>query len=131
MNISIIIPTLNEVKYLRSTIEHTLSMAKVPATLEFIIVDAGSSDLTIDSISDLSCRVYSDASFRLQKHQSLNFGIKQATHDVLVFLDADTLLPMHFDVLLTSTLENKEIVVDKPKTIPFQTGEFYNECVLN
>ncbi len=105
-SISIIIPTLNEEAFLKKTIQHCLAVASDPDLLEIIIVDAGSSDNTLESVRDLNVKCFSHPKFKFKKYKSLNFGIKQAQHDLLVFLDADTLLPDHFDRLINDTISN-------------------------
>lgn len=110
LGISIIIPTLNEASYLRKTIEHTLSVAANETLLELIVIDAGSTDLTLESIEDLHCTAISRPDFKLQKHKSLNHGMEVAHHDILLFLDADTLLPESFDVYLLEAMQQKGVV---------------------
>ena len=110
MNISIIIPTLNEEAYLRKTILHTLEAASDPDSIEFIVVDAGSKDQTIASVDDLNLQTYLHPEFALQKFKSLNLGIEKAAGEVLIFLDADTSLPDGFDSLIKRKLTNPNVV---------------------
>ena len=72
MKISIIIPTLNEAKYVRSTILHTMTQAASRENLEILVIDAGSIDQTLDTISDLDVRTFVNSSFKLKKYKSLN-----------------------------------------------------------
>lgn len=108
--ISIIIPTLNEEGFLRNTVEHTLRVAANPEQLEIIIVDAGSSDQTIYEVEDLFVTSFIKPAFILQKYKSLNFGAAKANANVLLFLDADTFLPIHFDDLIMSKLKHEQVV---------------------
>ncbi len=108
--ISIIIPTLNEEENLSSTIKHTLSVSSNPENLQLVVVDSGSQDDTLESIEGLPVQVYSKAEFALKKYLSLNFGASRAEGNLLIFLDADTLLPKHFDLLILDKLENPEVV---------------------
>ena len=110
MTISIVIPTLNEEEYLRRTIENLLERARNAHELELLVIDAGSDDNTLASISDLDVSVFSKPSFQLRKSESLNFGLKQAKGEVVIFLDADTLLPKDFDQLIVSELANEQVV---------------------
>ncbi len=109
-SVSIIIPTLNEEKLLRNTIEHTFSMASGQSKLEVLVVDAGSTDDTMASVHDLPIKSFVKPSFKLKKYQSLNFGIQQSQGDLLIFLDADTLLPKHFDILIQEKMATNQYI---------------------
>ncbi|MEO9482973.1 MAG: glycosyltransferase [Ekhidna sp.] len=108
--ISIVIPTLNEVANLNQTIEYTNSQSAHPERMEFIVVDSGSDDGTMESIQDTEILVFSKPEFVLKKYQSLNYGLEKASGDLVLFLDADTLLPKHFDLSIVKALENEEVV---------------------
>lgn len=110
MKLSIIIPTLNEVDYLKNTITHLMRVAKDPEQIEVIIVDAGSTDGTLESIKHLSCTTFTQPAFIFKKFESLNFGLDKSKGDIVMFLDADTLLPEKFDNLLLSAMSNSKIV---------------------
>lgn len=107
--ISIIIPTLNEAKTLKATIDHTRSVALNPENLEIIVVDAGSNDGTMDSIDD-SVTSFCEPQFALRKYESLNFGVSKSSGDVILFLDADTFLPKSFDSSISGVLKRKKVV---------------------
>ncbi|WP_370088242.1 glycosyltransferase [Ekhidna sp.] len=108
--LSIILPTLNEEAFLRRTILHTLERAESPERLELLVVDAGSTDGTVQSIEDLNVQVLQKPEFIFKKHESLTYGVSKSTHDIIMFLDADTLLPRHFDVLIEEKLKNDSAV---------------------
>ena len=110
MKLSIVIPTLNEVDFLRDTITHLLKVAKEPDQLEIIIVDAGSTDGTLESTDSLPCQTFSQPDFVFKKYQSLNFGLEKSQGEVILFLDADTLLPANFDQLIHKAFQNPKIV---------------------
>ncbi len=107
--ISVIIPVLNEVHFLRNTIEQVLKAASCPEVLEVLVIDAGSSDNTLDSISDLNVQIFSDPKFRGQKHLSLNKGIEKAQGQILLFLDADTIVPDAFDQDIRRALKDNVV----------------------
>ncbi|GAB4244348.1 MAG: TIGR04283 family arsenosugar biosynthesis glycosyltransferase [Ekhidna sp.] len=108
--ISIVIPTLNEASFLTSTIVHLFDMAHSQQQFEVLVIDAGSTDGTLASIKNLGVSMYHRPAFKLKKYQSLNFGIQKARGDILLFLDADTLLPRNFDEMILTKLENPNIV---------------------
>lgn len=108
--ISIIIPTLNESRFLSGTIEDLLKKARNADQLEIIVVDAGSKDGTLNSIKELPIDTYSKPDFLFKKYESLNFGIEKAKGDYLLFLDADTILPAYFDQLILEKFYRPDIV---------------------
>lgn len=107
--LSIIIPTLNESQYIGkclTTIDENVSESN---DIEIIIIDAGSSDSTLSLLTD-GIRVRKEPSFAGNKSRSLNEGSKMALGRYLLFLDADTLVPKDFDLLIKQQLESKEMV---------------------
>ena len=50
MRISVILPVLNEVKYISIAIESILNQKNFHAILEIVVVDGGSTDGTIDIV---------------------------------------------------------------------------------
>lgn len=109
-DISIIIPTLNEFHFLSRAIEDLIEKADHPESLQIIIVDAGSTDGTLESIKDNKVSTFSKPDFKLKKYESLNFGIQKTEGDILLFLDADTILPKHFDLLIAKKMKASEVV---------------------
>ena len=98
MTITVIIPTLNE----EQTIEHTLSRLHDPAFSEILVVDGGSHDQTLARIATAAphARILSGTTGRARQ---MNSGAAASKEDVLLFLHADTLLPLTAadDVLTT------------------------------
>ena len=88
MNLSFIIPTLNEE---RTLLLNQIFLKKIRKYLnaELIVVDGGSHDSTVNIAKTLSCNVYiSEAS----RSKQFNLGAKHARGKYLVFLHADTVL---------------------------------------
>lgn len=110
MKLSIVIPTLNEAGSLRKTILHNSEMSSGVYPIELIIVDNGSSDNTLVSIADMAVKIFEQPELKGKKYAVLNFGYQQASGDVIIFLDADTLLPKDFDLLIARSLENSSVV---------------------
>ena len=86
MNISVIIPTLNEGGNLPATLA---SLRRQATEHELIVCDGGSTDDTLDLARAASAITVSTAAGR---GQQLAAGAARATGDVLVFLHADTVL---------------------------------------
>lgn len=110
MKHSIVIPTLNEADTLAKTIRHTLEVARHPENLEVIVVDAGSRDGTLDSIAEIGVTTFCMPEFAKKKYMSMNYGLTKSSGDFLIFLDADTLLPKHFDLSVERALSDPEVV---------------------
>jgi rSAM/selenodomain-associated transferase 2 len=105
--ISIIIPILNEA----TTIEETLIRLQDASEVEVIVVDGGSRDETVAIAKcvgkvlkkSLPINVISAAASRARQ---MNAGAAAATGDILLFLHADTHLPIGFDTLVRQALQN-------------------------
>ncbi len=108
MNLSIIIPTLNEADYLASTIEHLRQNSS--SDHEIIVIDSGSTDLTCEIADTLGVKLINYKGKVLGKAQVLNHAAGFASGEVFLFLDADTLVPTGFDISITAVLMDREVV---------------------
>ncbi|PJE69610.1 MAG: hypothetical protein COU98_01075 [Candidatus Staskawiczbacteria bacterium CG10_big_fil_rev_8_21_14_0_10_38_10] len=88
--LSIIIPTLNEEKYLFALLE-TIKKQNFK-DYEIIVADAGSKDKTIEIAKNYGCKITSGG----LPAKGRNEGAKIAKGDLLLFLDADIILPQNF-----------------------------------
>jgi len=106
MKLSIIIPTLNEEKY----ISYLLTSIKEQEynDYEIIVSDANSEDNTVKIANDNNCRVIISKK-RHPSHQR-NQGAKIAKGDTLLFLDADTRLPSMFLKNIVNEFENRQLL---------------------
>ena len=98
--LSIVIPTLNE----QGTLVETLERVTGRSVCEVIVVDGGSHDRTLEIASDHHATVLSSAPGRARQ---LSLGASAATGDTLLFLHADTVLPIDF-------AEHVSDVLDRP-----------------
>lgn len=103
INLSVIIPVLNEAE----TIAQTLQYLQAP-TVEIILVDGGSSDPTVAIAKERGAKVI--LSPEPGRAIQMNTGAQYATADTLLFLHADTQLPLNYRQLVQETLA-------KPKTV--------------
>lgn len=88
MLISIIIPALNEEKYIAEVLEHCLELS---GHFEIIVVDGGSHDQTISLTKAFeSVKVLKTSKGRANQ---MNYGAQHAHGEILLFLHADTFLP--------------------------------------
>ncbi len=89
--LTVVMPVYNERATLRAAVERLLK-TDLPLPVELVIVDDGSHDGSLDSVSDLS----EPGRVRLIRHNlnrgkgaALRTGIEAATGDILTVLDAD------------------------------------------
>ena len=87
MSISIIIPVFDEADKIDDL------FAGLPAEVESIVVDGGSTDSTVDRCSSRAGRVLISEKGRAMQ---MNAGAAVASGEILVFLHADTSLPPNF-----------------------------------
>jgi rSAM/selenodomain-associated transferase 2 len=95
--ISIIIPAVNEAR----PIEKTLASTQTGTNVEVIVADGGSQDDTVAIASGWGAKVLSIPKGRAKQ---MNLGAAAATGEILLFLHADTLLPLGFDVMVRAAL---------------------------
>ncbi len=111
LNVSIIIPTLNEERNLTRTLR--LLQRLCPEPLEIIIADGGSTDRTLQLADAMRPCFRSLRVVRCQQtgraHQ-MNVGVTKATGDIICFLHADTAIPDDALSVMRHTL-------DDPKTV--------------
>lgn len=92
MKISIIIPAYNEEKYLFATLEKIgAGLADIDSEAEIIVVDNESEDKTPQIAKDFGAIVFTEKKHNIA--QVRNTGANNASGDVLIFIDADTLVP--------------------------------------
>lgn len=105
--LSVIIPTLNEATNLPRTLD---SVGSPSDRLEVIVVDAGSTDLTVKVSQEHGCRAFVGHPGRANQ---MNAGAAIATGEYLMFLHADTRLPADY-----------RIEVERVLSMPVACGAF-------
>ncbi|MDY6766005.1 MAG: glycosyltransferase family 2 protein, partial [Candidatus Nanohaloarchaea archaeon] len=87
MDVSIVIPTLNEEENLPRVLQNVeAEMGDRPETFEIIVVDGYSEDGTVGVAEDHGCQVIMDEG---GKGTALRKGIEAAKGDIIVTMDAD------------------------------------------
>jgi len=102
-SISIIIPVVNEAKFIGNLLKHLKNNTTSQAVIETIIVDGGSTDDTIIIAEKNGAKILHSEKGRAKQ---LNLGAKNALGDILYFLHADTYPPKGFDKFILDAYSN-------------------------
>jgi rSAM/selenodomain-associated transferase 2 len=97
LRVSVIVPALNEAR----TIARTLARVRQAGECELIVVDGGSDDGTPQVAVAYADRILIASRGRATQ---MNAGAQAASGDVLLFLHADTILPVQFPLLIEQAL---------------------------
>jgi len=84
--LTVVIPALNEERDVAAAVRSAFEAGAA----EVIVVDGGSADATVALARDAGARVLASEPMRAKQ---LNLGVRNASHDAILFLHADTLLP--------------------------------------
>ncbi len=115
--ISIIIPILNEA----NNITKTVLLLRDAVNVEVIVVDGGSQDETVAIVNSLGIKLLSSPPGRAKQ---MNAGAALASGDILLFLHADTLLPVNFDTMVRQTLAGEKHKENSPIQNPIFSPPF-------
>jgi len=93
---SVIIPAFNEEAYIGRTIDHIEAaeqflQAQADTAVQVLVVDNGSTDRTVAVARGRGLVVIKEPDHQIAKVR--NTGARAADHDILIFVDADTLVP--------------------------------------
>jgi rSAM/selenodomain-associated transferase 2 len=97
--VSVIIPALNEA----ATIASAIVAARAAGAAEVIVADGGSSDDTIAIAAGLGARVMTGETLRAAQ---INRGVEAASHEIIIVVHADTLLPLGAAAAVEQALSN-------------------------
>ena len=113
MTISVIIPTLNEERTVMATLAHTAALGFD----ELIVVDGGSTDKTPSLVNSYRLSAQSSALSPVQwvtsppgRARQMNEGAKASRGEILLFLHADTQLPVDAKTMIDTTLADQRMV---------------------
>ncbi len=104
-DLSIVIPTLNEAKNIRSALQRAVEGAG-PLSVELIVVDGGSTDATV-RIAGESAEVLHGPTGRARQ---LNMGLERSNASAVLFCHGDTELPHGYAETVLESLKNPAVV---------------------
>ena len=122
MTITIIIPALNEEKYIPQTLASIRNLDRQPD--EIIVVDANSTDKTAQLAKAAGARIITVD--RRSIGYSRQKGLEAATGDIVVYTDADTILPTDWLSTILTLMEKRGAPDDEIKMIR-AVRDMYNE----
>jgi len=124
MDISIIIPTYNEEKYIEACLE-SLECQEYSGNYEVIVSDGSSTDNTVAIAGRHADRVIVDHKDTIASGRQA--GARAARYSVLAFTDADTYIPPDWLSNLASSLEESRVVGVHGKLLPLDGNRFEND----
>ncbi len=135
ISISIIIPSLNEEKLILQVLNQFDVSLRVKYNLEIIVSDGGSKDSTLRLIDGYADKVLiHKEKFKQNISQGRNQGALNSKGDVLIFLNADTLisnLNLFFERILEILKNNDDIVAIACPVRVFENEEIFKDRVFH
>lgn len=129
--ISIIIPTLNEEKYLPLLLDSIKTQTLKPH--EVIVSDAMSKDRTRKVARTFGCKIAEEKPPKSGPGKGRNTGEKLATQEFLLFLDSDVKLPSNFLETALKEIRGKNLDIATCFIVPISTSPIYKigSLILN
>ncbi|MDB5194310.1 MAG: hypothetical protein JWN50_324, partial [Parcubacteria group bacterium] len=126
-SVTIIVPSFNEEKTVRATVESLLELAYPKNKLTLLLVDDGSTDRTLEVLNEFKnnpqIKIFSKAN-EGSKFAALNFALKHTTSELVGCLDADSFVDPNALKHIIPYFKDKKIMavtpsikVHEPKTI--------------
>lgn len=106
-SLSVIIPAFNEERSIEKCL---LRVKSAPFDVEIIVIDGGSTDNTV-KVAKKHCKKVLCATPPSSRSKCLNRGAEVAKGDILLFLHADTLLPLHYESTISNVLHIEDVKV--------------------
>ena len=117
--VSVIIPTLNEEKYIKKTLL-ALKHQDYAGKFEIIVVDSHSKDKTVKIAEKFSDKVIQTD--RRGVGRARNEGAKAATGKLLIFLDGDTIVLPNLLSEFVKSFEKKKVIAVTCPTFPIEAS---------
>ena len=103
--VSVVIPTFQEGKYIAAILS---KLVRTKPKVEIIVVDSGSKDETVQIANKFTDKVYQIEERGISKAR--NHGLRQASGDLVIFLDADVDPPPDFVEKVLESFNNEAVV---------------------
>jgi len=119
MKVTVVIPALNEEKYIAKTLKSIREQTIKP---EIIVVDSGSSDGTVEVAAK-----YADKILKGKKNIAYNrqIGAEEGTGEIIVTTDADCIHPREWLSKLIKYFDDERVVCVSGQTLPIkEEGNF-------
>ena len=117
MEVTVVIPTLNEEKHIRECLESVWSNTVKP--IEILVCDGGSDDETVRIAESLGAKVLINKDRTAATGR--NLGIANASGDIIAFTDGDCKVDVHWIESLLKEFEDCNVDGVGGKTIPADT----------
>jgi glycosyltransferase involved in cell wall biosynthesis len=119
--LSVIIPALNEEKYIGNCISSLYHIERDDLDMEIILVDNGSTDRTFEIAEKLGAKTYIVKDVRIAGLR--NYGVRQSTGDILAFVDADCVVGRDWLIQSIKTMDREEAdAVGSHHIVPEDSG---------
>lgn len=134
LELSIIIPTLNEEDYIQILLGDVLKSSIAASSYEIIVADSGSTDATEQKVNEIK-KQYPKSSIRFtiapKKGVSIarNTGAALATGEYLVFLDADSRITPDFLSHNLAEMQSRKLQAAACYLVP-DSGRFLDKVLL-
>jgi len=113
--ISVVVPALNEEKYLSGCLE-SLANQCYDSDYEVIVVDGGSADRTVEIAKHFTDRIVTTASRPVGAAR--NEGAKVADGEIVAFIDADTIASRHWLTAIERSFRDPSVIGVTGPTLP-------------
>ncbi len=121
MDMSVIIPTYNEEKYIETCLK-SLECQEFGGNYEVIVSDGSSTDATVEIAARHADRVV------VERKDTIAYGRQAGAHaaryPVLAFMDADTYIPPDWLINLAASLEDHRVVGVHGNILPLDGNRF-------
>lgn len=116
MKVSVVTPSFNQGRFITATIESVLGQSA--ADVQYIVMDGGSSDETVDVLRSYGDRLEWVSERDKGQTDAINKGLGRVSGEVVAYLNSD-------DVYLPGTLAKVAAVFEQEPEVDFVYGDFH------